>query len=146
MKSTIFWDITPCSPLSVYRRFRGAYCQYQKNKFSEKPAWKQVPPKRRLTLNALHGVSSQKMVLLITTAVRTSNPTFPHAPPVSSLVWNVISYHNLVFQNVMLCGLVDCYQRFRGIWYLHLLPEDGDKTFLQNIGDLPDYAASHHRG
>jgi hypothetical protein len=25
MKSTIFWDITPCSPLSVNRRFGGAY-------------------------------------------------------------------------------------------------------------------------
>jgi hypothetical protein len=26
MKSTIFWDITPCSPLKVKGRFRGAYC------------------------------------------------------------------------------------------------------------------------
>jgi hypothetical protein len=25
MKSTIFWDITPCSPLSVNRRFGGTY-------------------------------------------------------------------------------------------------------------------------
>jgi hypothetical protein len=25
MKSTIFWDITPCSPLSVNRRFEGTY-------------------------------------------------------------------------------------------------------------------------
>jgi hypothetical protein len=35
-----------------------------------------VPPKRRLTLKGLHGVISQKLVLFITTAVRTSNPTF----------------------------------------------------------------------
>jgi hypothetical protein len=34
-----------------------------------------VPPKLRLTLNGLHGVISQKMVLFIITAVRTSNPT-----------------------------------------------------------------------
>jgi hypothetical protein len=34
-----------------------------------------VPPKRRLTLNGLHGVISQKIILFITTAVRTSNPT-----------------------------------------------------------------------
>jgi hypothetical protein len=26
MKSTIFWDITPCSPLSVSRRFGGTLC------------------------------------------------------------------------------------------------------------------------
>jgi hypothetical protein len=35
-----------------------------------------VPPKRQLTFNGLHGVISQKTVLFITTAVRTSNPTF----------------------------------------------------------------------
>jgi hypothetical protein len=34
-----------------------------------------VPPKRQLTLNGLHDVISQKMVLFRTTAVRTSNPT-----------------------------------------------------------------------
>jgi hypothetical protein len=33
-----------------------------------------VLPKRRLTLNGLHGVVSQKMVLFITTAVKTSSP------------------------------------------------------------------------
>jgi hypothetical protein len=25
MKNTIFWDITPCSPLTVNRRFGGTY-------------------------------------------------------------------------------------------------------------------------
>jgi hypothetical protein len=34
-----------------------------------------VPPKRRLKLNVLHGAISQKMILFITTAVKTSNPT-----------------------------------------------------------------------
>jgi hypothetical protein len=34
-----------------------------------------VPPKRRLKLNGLHGVISQKMILFITTAVETSIPT-----------------------------------------------------------------------
>jgi hypothetical protein len=34
-----------------------------------------VPPKRRLTLNGLHDVISQKTVFLITTGVKTSNPT-----------------------------------------------------------------------
>jgi hypothetical protein len=33
-----------------------------------------VPLKPRLTFNVLHGVISQKTVLFITTAVRTSNP------------------------------------------------------------------------
>jgi hypothetical protein len=34
-----------------------------------------VPPKRRLQLNGLHGVTSQMMILFITTAVKTSNLT-----------------------------------------------------------------------
>jgi hypothetical protein len=41
MKSTIFWDITPCSPLSIKRRFGGTYrlhLQDRKNKLSKKPA------------------------------------------------------------------------------------------------------------
>jgi hypothetical protein len=80
LKSIIFWDMTTCSPLSVNWRFGGTYnlnLQGRRNKFSKKPASKRryVPPKRRLTLNGLHGVISQKIILFITTAVKTSNPT-----------------------------------------------------------------------
>jgi hypothetical protein len=42
-KSVIFWDMTPCSPLSCARRFGGTYClhvQGRRNRFS-KPASKQ---------------------------------------------------------------------------------------------------------
>jgi hypothetical protein len=77
-KSIIFWDMTPCSPLNVNRRFGGTYrlhIQGRKKKFRKKPASKQVARKRRLTLNRLHGVISRKMILFITTAVKTSNPT-----------------------------------------------------------------------
>jgi hypothetical protein len=100
-----FWDITPCSALSVNRRFGGTcrlHLEGRKDKLSKKSAWKQmarlpssgskkpawkqlatcfhanfllglffrpwrwrwhVPPKLRLTLNGLHGVILQKMVL-----------------------------------------------------------------------------------
>jgi hypothetical protein len=66
LKSTIFWDITPCSPMRVNRRF------------GEHIAWRwrwYVPPKSWSTLNRLHGIISQKMVLFVTTGMRTSNPT-----------------------------------------------------------------------
>jgi hypothetical protein len=33
-----------------------------------------APPKRGLKFNGLHGVISQKMILFVTTAVKTSNP------------------------------------------------------------------------
>jgi hypothetical protein len=36
-------------------------------------------PKSRLTFTGLHGVISQKIVLFITTAVRTSNPAWHEA-------------------------------------------------------------------
>jgi hypothetical protein len=35
-----------------------------------------VPPRRLVQLNGLHGVISQKTILFITTAVKTSNPTW----------------------------------------------------------------------
>jgi hypothetical protein len=87
MKSIIFWNMTPCSLLSCNRRFRGTYrlqLQGRRSNFSKnqqasrwQAEWRRyVPPKRRLQLNRLHGVISQKMILFITTAVKTSNPTF----------------------------------------------------------------------
>jgi hypothetical protein len=49
-----------------------------------------VPPKLRVQLNGLHGVISQKMILFITTAVKTSNPTiysmFTHSESQISLM------------------------------------------------------------
>jgi hypothetical protein len=93
MKSIIFWDMTPCSPLSSNRRFRGTYrlhLQGRRNRFSKNQQaskqvasrrfllnlllrpWKwrrYVPPKRRLKLNGLHDVISQKMITLQWTMV-----------------------------------------------------------------------------
>jgi hypothetical protein len=112
MKSIVFWDITPCSPLRFNRRFGGTYhlhLQGRRNKFSKNQQasrffclrvcsckqvpgatcllagllnlflrpwrWRRyVPPRRRLKLNGLHGAISQKIILFITTAVKTSNP------------------------------------------------------------------------
>jgi hypothetical protein len=155
MKSTIFWDITPCSPSNVNRLSGGAYrlhfqgwrisrarnqreskwqaeffascsaysstlkmeaicstetsidirrttrryipedstlhnhrCENLKSWLCLPPAcslvcwtillpwrWRRyVSPKHRVQLDGLHGVISQKMILFITTAVKTSNP------------------------------------------------------------------------
>jgi hypothetical protein len=77
MKIAIFWSITPCSPLSVNRRFGGTYrlhlqrlkISWARNQCESKLQaewwrWRRyVPSKRRLTLNGLHGIISQKMVL-----------------------------------------------------------------------------------
>jgi ferredoxin-thioredoxin reductase catalytic subunit len=88
MKSSIFWDITPCSLLKINRRFGGTCLHLQGRRISHarnqresrwqiscwflaslilRPRrWVQhVPPKRRLTFNVLHGVTSQKMHLFI---------------------------------------------------------------------------------
>jgi hypothetical protein len=64
-KRAVLWDITPCTPLKVNRRFGGTYCLHlQGRRISRarnqcKSRWKarwrwHVPPKRRLTFNGLH--------------------------------------------------------------------------------------------
>jgi hypothetical protein len=71
VKSTIFWDITQCSPLKFNRGFGRTYRLYLQGR------WRRyVPPKRGLSFNGPHGVISQKIVHFITIAVRTSNPTY----------------------------------------------------------------------
>jgi hypothetical protein len=80
MKSIIFWDVTPCSLLRCNRRFGGTITSIfrVKENFSKNQQvsrWRYVPLKRQLHLNRLHGVTSQKMILFTTTAVKTSNPT-----------------------------------------------------------------------
>jgi hypothetical protein len=65
----ISWDMTPCSPLNFNRRFRGTYrlhLQGRRNKFC-----KIQQASRWQAFNALHGVIYQKIILFITTAVKT---------------------------------------------------------------------------
>jgi hypothetical protein len=65
MKSSIVWYITPCSLLIVNRLILRPW------------RWRRhVTPKRLLTFNEWYVVISQKIVLFITTAVRTSNHTW----------------------------------------------------------------------
>jgi hypothetical protein len=73
-KSTIFWDITPCSPLRVNRRFGETWDMFLPEDGSLLCNSSLPPPERRLALNGPHGATSQKMVVFITTAVRTANP------------------------------------------------------------------------
>jgi hypothetical protein len=91
--SIIFWVMASCSPSGFNRRFGRTYrlhLQGRINKFgkNQQASWfllnlfirpwrwrRYVPPKRRLKLGGIHGAISQKMILFITTAVKTSNPT-----------------------------------------------------------------------
>jgi hypothetical protein len=58
MKSIIFWDMMPCSPLS--EQAGGWFAELILRPWR----WRRyVPPKRRVQLNGLHGVISQKMIL-----------------------------------------------------------------------------------
>jgi hypothetical protein len=101
MKSTIFWDITPCSPLKVNRRFGGtsSACYLFSVRYLARllrpSRWRRyVPPKRRLTLNGLHGVISHKTVQFITKDGMTSNPTdvpLPRGRDHTVLPWAVVS-------------------------------------------------------
>jgi hypothetical protein len=56
-----------------------------------------VSPKHWLTFNGLHGIISQKIVLSLTTTVRTSNPT--NSQLVSSACFPV--FHNHIISHLM---------------------------------------------
>jgi hypothetical protein len=66
-----------CSLLKFNRRFGGIYCLHlQDKKISQQETSVKAGGKQhQLNFNGLQGIMSQKMVLSITTAVRTSNPT-----------------------------------------------------------------------
>jgi hypothetical protein len=97
MRRYIFWDITPCSPMKLNRRFGGTYCLHLQGGriIQARNGIKQAvrrdllvsslvypstlkkrqysPPKRRLTFTGLHGGISQKIELLkMTVCVCTS--------------------------------------------------------------------------
>jgi hypothetical protein len=93
IQSSIFWGITPRSPLKVNRRFREtcllhlqgrriSRARKQREAGSKKSwflawlilrCWQHVSPKRRLAFNGLHCVISQKIELFVIAAVRTSS-------------------------------------------------------------------------
>jgi hypothetical protein len=93
MTSTIFWDITPCSPLIVNRRFGGLYRFHLQGRKIRQDTRALLAPYFRagffvglffdhedggdisLRNPKLHGVTTQKIILFILTAVRTSEPT-----------------------------------------------------------------------
>jgi hypothetical protein len=72
MKSSVFWDITPCSPLKVNWCFEGTCLHFQSQRISQarnqcESRWKaedgrcHVPLKCQLTFNRLHSIMSQKI-------------------------------------------------------------------------------------
>jgi hypothetical protein len=70
LKSTVVWDIVPCSPLKFNRsRWYLALLVLPWR-------WRRyVPPKGRLASSGLHDGISQDIVIIITISVRTWNPT-----------------------------------------------------------------------
>jgi hypothetical protein len=67
--------INPDFGLANYPACHCLLASFLLNLFLRPWRWRRyVPPKRRLTLNGLHGVISQKTIFFITTAVKTSDP------------------------------------------------------------------------
>jgi hypothetical protein len=72
MKITVFWYMMPCNLVEIYRRY--AFCLIL-------TGWRwrrrqDIAPKRRWTSIGLYDFTSQKVVLVIATAGRTSNPPY----------------------------------------------------------------------
>jgi hypothetical protein len=61
MKFKVFWNVPPCSLVTVDRRYRGAYCLHHQD--DESWCMRQYAPlKRQSALMRLHGVATQKTV------------------------------------------------------------------------------------
>jgi hypothetical protein len=131
-KSNIFWNITPCCPLKVNRRFGRTYrlcCRAAWHLRSRcflaqlilRPwGWRRyVRTKRRLTFNGLHGVISQKIVLFITTAVRTSNPTNVYSSAGSLQSDILYSHWNELHTSVVLLLLISFVIGYKGTSRIH---------------------------
>jgi hypothetical protein len=77
----MFWDITPCSALKVNGRFGETYhlhrfhVRFSLGLFFHPEDGGDMFLRNVGYFNGIHGVISQKIVLFITTAVRTSNQT-----------------------------------------------------------------------
>jgi hypothetical protein len=78
MESSIFWNVTPCRPLKISRRFGGICRPQQETRMRQEARrrWRRYVPKRPLVFNGLHSVISPKTGLFIITAVRASDPKY----------------------------------------------------------------------
>jgi hypothetical protein len=114
MKSIIFWNMTPCSPLSFNRISEEHIASSKQNatcllagllNLLFRPwRWRRyVPPKRRLKLNGLHGVTSQKMILftlfLISISVSDVTKEGVDYTKVTQCNWNSFRQRERAFSN-----------------------------------------------
>jgi hypothetical protein len=75
MKNSIFWNITARQPTFRRKREEGSIADLLGLFFGPSKYRRNVPPKRRLTFNVLHGVLARNLELLLRTAVRALNLT-----------------------------------------------------------------------
>jgi hypothetical protein len=135
MKSSVFWDITPCSPLKVNRRF-GETCHVFSSAYHLLSGWflawlmfqprrwrQHVPPKRRLTFSGLHGAKSQKIeffiVIIVLKLLFSNYPRSRSVSIVSSLLFFTAVYHLKIFLS-----------RLQNVGYWEVLKILHDASFL----------------
>jgi hypothetical protein len=75
LKSSVFWDVSLCSPLKI-KQSKASYLFHAGFLLGLFFDPEDIIPKLRLTFNGLHVSISKKIELFIATDVRTSNPTF----------------------------------------------------------------------
>jgi hypothetical protein len=81
LKSTVFWDITPCSPLKVNRRFGRTYRLHLQCR-SRARNQREI----MFTFSRLHGFISHRCENLKSYNL-SSVSCVVHAPPISSFIW-----------------------------------------------------------
>jgi hypothetical protein len=76
LKSSIFWDIMPCSLMKVIQLFRGTcHSHLQNQRISQAKNQHVASIKHSSSLSRLNSIITHEIELFITTAITTKNPT-----------------------------------------------------------------------
>jgi hypothetical protein len=124
--STIFWDITPCSPLKVNRRFGETSTPFSgsKNKPSKIPAWKQ----------AAVLLPKMKAICFFETSVDFLRTKRRYIPEDSTLY--IVSIPNFIFQvPVVFASKRKAHEQFSSAinWYFTLYKTSWEVPYISKI-------------
>jgi hypothetical protein len=76
IKSSVFWDIQPCTPVKINQCFEETYCLHLQGSILSRARnrYEAESKQYKFPFGRLHGVMFRKTEIFITTGLKTSNP------------------------------------------------------------------------
>jgi hypothetical protein len=138
--------LTPCSPLGFNQRFGGTYrlhLQGRRNKFSRKPASKQVASRIWFFAELISSTVKMKAICSSETSVEAQRATRRHIPEDDTLQINSCRLHSRLFEKIF------HQQKHIGSWVsspwlpkLHTFTGTGSHTYTTSYISLPFYSSA----